>query len=110
MTNKQIIIESKNGNIETTMRSNLTFPTLDATNKLTPNGGVMKPIAKLATKITPKWTGSTPTVTTIGSKIGVKTTSAEMVSINIPTTKSSKFIASNMTIGLLEKSIRNPAI
>ena len=66
----------------------------------------MNPIAKLATNITPKLTGSTPTTTTIGKSIGVKITSAEIVSINIPTTNSKMFIASNMTKGLLRNLLR----
>ena len=55
------------------------------TKRLMPIGGVTKPIARLTTMITPKWTGSTPNAVTIGSKIGVRIRMAGVVSITIPT-------------------------
>ena len=40
----------------------------DATNKLTPIGGVTKPIARFTTIITPKMNGFIPIAVTIGNK------------------------------------------
>src|SRR5690625_3286498 len=52
----------------------------EATNKFTPRGGVIKPIAKLTTMTIPKCIGSKPMLTAIGSKIGVKIMIAANVS------------------------------
>jgi len=56
----------------------------DTTNKLSPNGGVAKPIAKQQTRTTPKWTGSTPKASIAGNRIGAKIMIAGPVSITIP--------------------------
>src|SRR5699024_5057172 len=82
--------------------SNGTFPTVDATNKLTPNGGVTNPIARFITRITPKWTGSIPIEDTTGSNIGVKITIAEIVSINIPTISKNILMIKIITSGLFD--------
>ena len=44
----------------------------ETTNRLSPNGGVARPIAKQQTRITPKWTGSTPKASIAGNRIGAK--------------------------------------
>lgn len=110
INNKQITIEMMNGITAIAIFSNFTPPTLEATNKLTPNGGVTKPKAKFATNITPKCTGSTPTDVTIGKRIGVNTTNAEIVSINIPTKKSNTLIANKITIGFVDMLVKNEAM
>ena len=46
--------------------------TLEATNRSTPTGGVIQPMARFVTMITPKKTGSIPSLTTIGTRIGVR--------------------------------------
>lgn len=71
-----------------------------ATNRLTPTGGVTKPIAKFTTIITPKCIGSTPKLRTSGNKIGVSINMAGVVSIIIPTNSNNIFITINMVIRL----------
>lgn len=87
MSNRHMIIAMMKGTTATAVFSSLTLPTLEATNKLTPSGGVTNPIASETTRMIPKWTGSTPTAITTGKRIGVKTTKAEIVSINSSTWK-----------------------
>ena len=81
----------------------------DATNKLTPIGGVTKPIARFTTIMTPKWIGSIPIAVTIGSKIGVKIRIAGVVSITIPTISKNTLITSKITI-LLWKLLKIHAL
>src|SRR5690625_3103708 len=100
MINKAAIIVNKIGIIAFAIDSNGTFPTVDATNKLTPNGGVTNPIARFITRITPKWTGSIPIEVTTGSNIGVKITIDEIVSINIPTISRNILMIKMITSGL----------
>lgn len=57
---------------------------LDPTNKFTPNGGVIKPTANVATIKTPKWIGSKPISVVIGKRIGVNITTAAEVSMKHP--------------------------
>ena len=70
----------------------------DATNKLTPIGGVTKPIARFTTIITPKCIGSIPIAVTIGNKIGVKIRIAGVVSMTIPTISKNILITSKITM------------
>ena len=49
-----------------------TLEMLEATNRSTPTGGVMHPMARFVVMITPKNTGSIPSLTAIGTKIGVR--------------------------------------
>ena len=72
-----------------------TFPILEATNRQTPTGGVVKPMIKFKTAITAKCMGSTSTEIATFNKIGNSIKSAAMVSINVPTTISTIFINSN---------------
>lgn len=81
----------------------------DATNKLTPIGGVTKPIARFTTIMTPKWIGSIPIAVTIGNKIGVKIRIAGVVSITIPTISKNALITSKITI-LLWKLLKIHAL
>ena len=66
---------------------------LQATNKLTPRGGVKKAISLVNTMIIPKWTGSTPNFMTKGNRIGVRMIIVAAVSINIPKNSKSKLIS-----------------
>ena len=95
-------INSKIGTIAFIICSIGVFPTAEAMNKFTPNGGVIKPIAKLTTIMTPKWIGSTPASTAIGNKIGVSIAKAGIVSIKAPTTNKNTLIHSKIIIGLDE--------
>lgn len=69
-----------------------------ATNKFTPIGGVMNPIARLTIIMTPKCIGLIPILCTIGIKIGVNINIAGVVSITIPTTNNTKLITNNSII------------
>src|SRR5699024_6349748 len=91
-TSKAIIITNIIGIIALIILSNGTAPIVDATNKLTPSGGVTNPIARFITSMIPKWIGSIPIFVTTGKSIGVKITIAEIVSINIPTINNNKLI------------------
>src|SRR5699024_2051905 len=70
----------------------------EPTNRLTPRGGVMKPIANATIMTTPKCIGSIPISSAIGSRIGVKIITAADVSINNPT------ISNNITINIRSRN------
>ena len=99
---KVVSIATKNGIIALEIASIERPEIPDPTNKLTPNGGVMNPIAKLTTMIIPKWIGSIPMFTAIGSKIGVKIMIAANVSIKQPTINSNNVISKMIIIGFSE--------
>ena len=61
--------------------------TAHAANRLTPNGGVIMPSARLTIITTPKCTGSMPKCTATGTRIGASTMIAAEVSMNMPITK-----------------------
>src|SRR5699024_12124862 len=110
MIKRQMTMTATNGSTPTATCSNLTLPTLEATNRLTPSGGVTKPIASDTTSTTPKWTGSMPTEVTTGSRIGVKMINAEIVSMNMPTIKSRMMMMTSMKIGFEVRFINPSAI
>lgn len=58
MINSTIVIAIMNGIIAFDSSSRLNPDMLDPTNRFTPTGGVMKPIAKATIIIIPKWIGS----------------------------------------------------
>ncbi len=74
-----------------------------ATYRLRPTGGVTKAMARFITIMTPKCIGFMPKLLTTGSRIGVRIKIAGVVSITIPTKRSSTFIIRSKTI-LLELS------
>src|SRR5699024_8398255 len=90
--------------------SNGTFPIVEATNKLTPSGGVTNPIARFITNMIPKCIGSIPIFVTTGKRIGVKITIAEIVSINIPTINKNILIINIIIIGLSDTPTIRSAI
>lgn len=61
-----------NGIIPFNTTSSLQLPTRAATNNAIPNGGVIKPIARFATMMSPKWIGSNPIDVATGKRIGAK--------------------------------------
>ena len=71
-----------------------------ATNRLTPTGGVTNPTARFTIIMTPKWIGFIPTCSTIGSKIGLKIRIAGVVSMTIPTIRSTTLMTRSSTISL----------
>ena len=62
-----------------------------------PTGGVHKPIHRLTTIIIPKWTGSTPTLVTTGKNMGVKISTAGVMSIKVPTNNKMRLITIKIT-------------
>ena len=74
------------------------LPMPQARNRQTPTGGVNRPIARLTTMIIPKCTGLTPRAVTIGIRIGQKTVTAGLRSIQVPTNSRRRFMS---------RSIRN---
>ena len=57
----------------------------------------MKPMARLHTMMTPKWTGSTPNLTMRGMSMGERISVAEADSMRAPTMSRSMFTMSSMT-------------
>ena len=100
-----MIIPTKKGTMARLSCSIDTFDMLLATNKLTPSGCVQKPIAKLTVKMTPKTMGSTPNAVATGKIIGVMIMIDEIVSMNIPMTRSSTLINSKTIIGLSDRLV-----
>src|SRR5699024_3982111 len=66
-----------------------------------PTGGVQSPMQRLRIMMIPKCTGSMPISVTMGRKIGVKISTAGVISIKVPTKRSIRFISNNITMGLL---------
>ena len=71
-----------------------------ATKRLTPIGGVTKPIARFTIMITPNWIGSMPIASMIGSRIGVRIRIAGVVSITMPTISKKQLSTSRIDTGL----------
>ena len=74
----------------------------EATNRLTPIGGVTNPIARFTTMMIPKWMGSTPNTIAAGSKIGVSRMMAGVVSSTIPTNSRMILITKRMITKLVK--------
>ena len=105
MSSNRMSIPTKNGKIARLRLSSDTLEVLLATNKLTPKGGVQKPIARLTVRMTPNNIGSTPSAVATGNRIGVMIMIEEIVSMNIPITRRSKLISNKMTIGLSDRLV-----
>jgi len=74
-------------------------------NRQVPTGGVHSPMQRFAMMMMPKWISDRPSWRTTGSRIGVKISSAGVMSMNIPTTSSMALIVSRITYGLSESPI-----
>ena len=107
--NNVAIIKTKNGMIPLMTTSNVVSPTREATNKFTPSGGVIKPIAKLVTMMIPKCTGSTPKAVTTGNKIGAKIMMAHTVSMKQPTSNNNKLMSNKINTLLSVIVVNNVA-
>ena len=70
----------------------------EAMNRFIPTGGVEYPIPKLAKKIIPRCTGSTPKLIAIGAIKGTTTRMAEKISSIAPTINRNKFNTSKKAI------------
>src|SRR5699024_1975871 len=84
----------------------LVLATLTPTKSKLPTGGVQMPTQRFITIIMPKCTGSTPSSVTMGKKIGVKMSTAGVMSINMPTINKIKLMISRITMGLSLKAIK----
>ena len=96
----------RKGRVAVAQRSKGTFATRDNTYRTIPTGGVRRPIIRFRTMITPKWIGSTPRATTVGSNTGVRMVMAARVSIKKPTTKRMMLISISTTYLFWEKASR----
>ena len=109
MNNNTTIITIKNGIIPFITSSRVVSPTREATNKFTPKGGVINPIAKFTTIMIPKCVTSTPKAVTTGNNIGANIIIAHNVSIKQPTIKSNIFMSNNINILLSVIVVKNVA-
>ena len=121
ITNNTIIITAKNGIIPFITSSSVVSPTREATNKFTPKGGVINPIAKFTTIIIPKCVTSTPKAVTVtgvqtfalpistGNNIGANIIIAHNVSIKQPTISNNTLISNNINILLSVIVVKNVA-
>ena len=75
-------------------------PTLAATKRLMPKGGVIKPIAKFTTMMIPKCTGLIPMEVATGKRIGASTMIAGVVSMKQPTNNNNTLINNKIKIAL----------
>src|SRR5690606_1363115 len=92
MTNNPNTIDRKNGSKGRKTFAMVVLATPTPINSTEPTGGVQTPIQRLVTMIIPKWMGSIPKDTTTGRKIGVKISTAGVISINNPTNKSNRLM------------------
>ena len=70
----------------------------DATNRLHPYGGVTRPISRLIVMNIPKWIGSTPYATIVGSSIGANIVVAGILSTTQPIISNAIFTISRNII------------
>ena len=102
------IITSKKGIAAFATVSLLTFEILLATKRFTPTGGVINPMARAVTIMTPKCIGSIPMRVAKGSKTGVMMTIAASASIKSPT-RSRRASIERIIIALLSVKLRTLA-
>ena len=72
---------------------------MQAANKFTPKGGVIMPMARFTTMMSPKCTGSTPKCMATGARMGASTMMAALVSMNMPMMNSAAFTPSRNMVG-----------
>lgn len=87
-----------------------TSPILDITNKTRPKGGERTPIIRFNTMMIPNCTKFTPKAAKSGIRIGVKIVMADVVSINIPTTKRKILTMINSSVLLFTEAVTIPNI
>ena len=105
----EIIMLMKNGTVAFAIVIIGNPDTPEPTNKFTPRGGVINPIARLTTMIIPKCIGSYPRLIATGNNSGVKIIIAATVSIKQPTINNKRLINRIITIGLSEID-NNPSV
>ena len=102
MVNKAKSSGIYNGHISSMNSLILISPIPHATKIHNPSGGVVSPIVRLRTIITPKWTGSYPTDKTIGKKIGAKSNMRAIVSMKHPKRSNITLMMSIIIKGVFE--------
>src|SRR5215475_7986780 len=85
------------GRMATVVRSMESFAILDKTKSTMPRGGCNSPIIRLSVIMTPKCTGSIPTLTMTGTSTGTRMLIDSIGSRKHPTTSSKSFVSSKMT-------------
>ena len=102
---RAISIAIKKGIIGAMTLAMVVLPTPQLTKRQVPTGGVHKPMQRLAMRTIPNCTGSMPKAVTTGKKIGVKIKTAGVMSMKVPTIRSSTLMRSRIMIGLSDKAI-----
>ncbi len=74
--------------------------TAQATKRILPTGGVHKPMQRFNTIMMPKCSGDMPKLTATGRKIGVKISTAGVMSMKMPTINKTRLISNRMMMGL----------
>ena len=101
--NNVAIIARYKGNIGFKILPILTLPILQPTKSTLPTGGVHKPIDKFKIIIIPKCKGDIPKDSATGKNIGVKISTAGVMSIKLPTINNVILIINNMINGFSER-------
>ena len=94
------IIAAKKGKSGRTTRSMVVPATPTPTKSTLPTGGVQSPTQRFSTITMPKCTGSIPSATTTGRKMGVKMRMAGVMSMNVPTVSRMTLMRRKTTSGL----------
>jgi hypothetical protein len=81
----------------------LILPTLDATNRFAPTGGVIPPMQTFTTSKRPKYTRSMLRLLIMGTAIGVTKMTMEAPSIKVPRNNMKQLMIMRMTNGFWEK-------
>ena len=77
----------------------LILPIAVPTNSTEPTGGVIRPMPAFRISMTPNCSGLTPNAVATGKKIGVQMMISGAMSMNVPSTSSTTFIASKIASG-----------
>ncbi|MCY1310519.1 hypothetical protein D9M70_607180 [compost metagenome] len=93
----------------TVVRSTDSLETRANTNSTIPMGGCSRPIIRFSVMIRPKWIGSMPSLSTMGSRIGTRMVMAAIVSMKQPTIRIST-LAINRNTHLFCVTLRMPSV
>ena len=107
---RQATIAKKEGMISLDIVSILSPDIADATNRLIPYGGDIKPQARFTVIMSPKWMGSIPIIFTTGRSMGVRMMTAAILSTKHPITRRKTLMISKRTIGLSTNVVSQLAI
>lgn len=99
---RAMIIAKKKGRALTVTLAMVVLPTPQPMKRHVPTGGVQRPRQRFAMMMMPKCMSDSPNCRTTGSRIGVKISSAGVMSMNMPTTSSMALIVSRIMTGFFE--------